>query len=46
MTTKTPNLSAEFIKAREDFAAWYDATLASDTLPTTPTLLKYWEGLA
>ena len=25
MTTKTPNLSAEFIKAREDFADWYDA---------------------
>ena len=25
MTTSTPKLSAEFIKAREDFAAWYDA---------------------
>ena len=25
MTVSTPNLSPEFIKAREDFAAWYDA---------------------
>ena len=25
MTTTSPKLSAEFIKAREDFAAWYDA---------------------
>ena len=25
MTTTTPNLSPEFIKAREDFATWYDA---------------------
>ena len=25
MTTSTPKLSAEFIKAREDFAQWYDA---------------------
>ena len=25
MTVSTPKLSPEFIKAREDFAAWYDA---------------------
>ena len=25
MTVSTPNLSPEFMKAREDFAAWYDA---------------------
>ena len=25
MIAMTPNLSPEFIKAREDFAAWYDA---------------------
>ena len=25
MTTTSPKLSAEFIKAREDFATWYDA---------------------
>ena len=25
MTVSTPNLSPEFLKARDDFAAWYDA---------------------
>jgi len=25
MTTSTPNLSAAFLQAQEDFAAWYDA---------------------
>ena len=40
------NVSQWQLKDVPMVAAWYDATLASDTLPTTPTLLKYWEGLA
>ena len=32
MTTSTPKLSAEFIKTREDFEAWYDAKSEDEQL--------------